>query len=132
MFDVKILSARRDGFALVVWGATVIALVAGRVTPATPPLPELPSANEAIAIQTRVLDCELKAANRHDDGSSSISDVAESVMAACHREIVRACTAFNLSPSDPNFDSDNLKFAVDHIEMTRRIGQKQQSLQTEA
>jgi hypothetical protein len=122
MFDAKngILSARRDGFVLVVYGATIVVLVTGCATPATPPLPELPSANEAIAIQTQVLDCELKAANRYDDGRSSISDVAESVMAACHREIVRAWMAFNLSPSDPNFDSDNLKIAVDHVEMARR------------
>jgi hypothetical protein len=49
--------------------------------------PQMPSADEALALAGRVLDCELKAANRYDNGHSSITDVAESVMAACYGEI---------------------------------------------
>lgn len=84
-----------------------------------PPRREL-SANDAIKIQGIVLDCELKAANRYDDGHASIVDIAKKLMDACHNEIVVAWTAFNLSPSDPNFENDNFKVAIERVEMARR------------
>jgi hypothetical protein len=36
-----------------------------------------------IAIQTRVLDCEMQAANRYDDGKSPIASVAERIQGIC-------------------------------------------------
>jgi hypothetical protein len=73
----------------------------------------MPSADEALAIAGRVLDCELKAANRYDNGRSSIADVAESVVAACYGEIVKMWTAFHVPLSDPNIESDNFRILLE-------------------
>lgn len=97
-----------------------LTIVIGGCAETSGPRPVTLPANEAIALTTRVLECELKAADRYDNGHSSISEVAESVMAACYPEILRSWTAFGLSPSDPNFDSDNFKMALDHVELARR------------
>jgi hypothetical protein len=85
-----------------------------------PKEPPSPSAIDAIALETRVLHCELAAADRYDDGHSSISEVADNVIGSCYREIVTALKAFGLSLSDPGVEEDTIKMAVDHIEMARR------------
>jgi hypothetical protein len=115
----------RNRFALLGCGAAITVLMTGCAESIEPPPSDLPSTNEALTIQGRVLDCELKAANRYDNGHSTITDVAERVIATCYDEIIRAWTAFKLSPSDPNFESDNFKIAVEHVEMARQIRRKE-------
>ena len=54
-------------------------LVSGCVpTPQRPP-PKPLTADELLAFENAILDCELKAANRFDDGRREISELAEQV-----------------------------------------------------
>jgi hypothetical protein len=88
-----------------------------------PPPPKLPSAEEALAVQSRVVDCEWKAANRYDDSRYSVADLARRIIGLCAVELTQARLAFRgygLSPNDPQFDLDEFKQAVDIVEKVRK------------
>jgi len=73
-----------------------------------------------IAISTRVLDCEMQAANRYDDGKSPIASVAERVQGICGPEIIKARLAFHVRIDDPDLDSDEFKRIIGVVERERK------------
>jgi hypothetical protein len=46
---------------------------------------EKPMAEEASGISSRVVDCERKAADRYDNGRSTISELAQRIISICAR-----------------------------------------------
>jgi len=58
-------------------------------------------AEEASGISSRVVDCERKAADRYDDGRSTISELAQRIISICAVELTKARLALNLSLHDP-------------------------------
>jgi len=81
---------------------------------------------EALAVQSRVVDCEWKAVNRYDDGSYTVSQLAQRIMGVCAVQLTKARLAFHLSPNDPEIEMDELKLAIGVVESARksRIGAK--------
>jgi hypothetical protein len=75
---------------------------------------------QMIAIMSWVTDCEHRAANRYDDGRSTISALADQVMGVCTVERFKARQAFHLSPNDPDLDLDDFKRAVEVVEDERK------------
>ena len=73
-----------------------------------------------MAIQTRVLDCEMQAANRNDDGKSPIASVAERIQGICGPEILKARFAFHVPINDPDLDSDEFKRIIGIVERERK------------
>jgi hypothetical protein len=67
-----------------------------------------------------VADCEHRAANRYDDGRSTISALADQVMGVCTVECFKARQAFHLSPNDPDLDLDDFKRTVEVVEDERK------------
>jgi hypothetical protein len=80
------------------------------------------TADEALAISSRVVDCEWKAAYRFDDGRTPITELAERTMGVCIVERTKAKLAFGLSPNDPDLEADDFKQAVGIIESVRKAG----------
>jgi hypothetical protein len=78
------------------------------------------TADEALAVSSRVVDCEWKAANRYDDGSYTISELAQRVMGVCATERTKARLAFGLPRNDPQIESDEFKQAVGAVESARK------------
>jgi hypothetical protein len=78
------------------------------------------TADEMIAVQTRVLDCEMQAANRYDDGKSPIAAVAERIQGICGPEILKARLAFHVRINDPDLDSDEFKRIIGVVERERK------------
>jgi hypothetical protein len=78
------------------------------------------SAQAALAVQSRVTDCEWKAANQYDDGSYSLAELARRVMGICAVELTKAAFAFGFSPNDPDIQSDQFKQAVENVESARK------------
>jgi hypothetical protein len=78
------------------------------------------TADEMIAITSRVTDCEWKAVARYDDGRSTVAQLAERIMGICSVERLHARRAFNLSPTDPAIDLDEFKQAVETVEYVRK------------
>ena len=66
-------------------------------------------AEEASGISSRVVDCERKAADRYDDGRSTISELAQRIISICAVELTKARLALNLSLHDPHIQLDELK-----------------------
>jgi hypothetical protein len=83
-------------------------------------LPDSTTAEEALAVSTRVAACEWKAANQYDDGRYAIPEIAHQVVAVCAVELNNARLAFGVSPHDPQADSDELRQAVETIENARK------------
>jgi hypothetical protein len=79
----------------------------------------MPTASEALAVQSQVTDCEWNAADRYDDGRRSISELADQVMGVCAVDLVKAAMAFGFSPNDPQVQSDQLRQAVQNVEAAR-------------
>jgi len=52
------------------------------------------TSDEALAVSSRVVDCEWKAANRYDDGSHTVSELAQRIMSICSPERLKARMAF--------------------------------------
>src|SRR5258707_4044036 len=73
------------------------------------------SADEALALQSRVTDCEWKAADQYDDGRRTISELARQVMGVCSVERTKAEIAFGLL-NDPQVDSMEFEQAVNSVE----------------
>jgi len=82
--------------------------------------PRIPSADEALAVQSRVTDCEWNAAARYDDGRRTLSALAQQVMDVCTVERTKAALAFGLSPNDPQVESDQFRQAVENVEAARK------------
>jgi hypothetical protein len=78
------------------------------------------TADEALAVSSRVTDCEWKAADQYDDGRYKISELAQRVMGVCAVELTKARLAFGLSPNDPQIESDEFKQAVEAVEGARK------------
>ena len=86
--------------------------------------PRIPTATQALTIQSRVTDCEWKAADQYDDGSYSISELARRVMGVCAVELTQAALGFGLSPNDPQIEVDQFRQAVEIVESARRARTK--------
>lgn len=76
------------------------------------------SADEALAVQSRVTDCEWKAADQYDDGRRAISDLARQVMGVCSVERIKAEKAFGVL-NDPEIESIEFEQAVNSVEHAR-------------
>jgi hypothetical protein len=76
------------------------------------------SADEALALQSRVTDCEWKAADQYDDGRRTIAELARQVMGVCSVERTKAEIAFGLL-NDPQVDSMEFEQAVNSVESAR-------------
>src|SRR5438045_2872424 len=70
----------------------------------SPSTPTTITAEEAFAVQSRVVDCEWRAVNRFDDGSYTVSQLAQRVLGICAVELIQARRAFHLSLHDPEID----------------------------
>ena len=82
------------------------------------PAPHVLTADEALSVQSRVTDCEWKAANQYDDGSRTISELARQVMGVCSVERTNAELAFGLL-NDPQIDSMEFEQAVNSVKSAR-------------
>ncbi len=76
------------------------------------------NADEMLAIQSRVVDCEWKAANQYDDGHRAISELAHQVMGVCSVERTKAEIAFGVL-NDPQIESIEFEQAVNAVENAR-------------
>jgi len=92
--------------------------------PAVPSRIETITANEAIAISTKVIDCEWQAVSRFDDGRVPIAQLAAQIMGVCIVERIKAKRAFGLSPNDPDLEADDFKQAVGIVESARKAAPK--------
>jgi hypothetical protein len=82
------------------------------------------TAEEAIAITSKVTNCEWQAVNRFDDGQTPIAQLADRVMGVCTVERIKAKLAFGLSPNDPELEADDFKQAVGIVESARKATPK--------
>lgn len=87
-------------------------------------MPHVLTADEALAIQSRVTDCEWKATDQYDDGRYTVSELAQRVMGVCAVELTKAALAFGFSPNDPQIASDQFKQAVENVESSRKARTK--------
>jgi hypothetical protein len=71
-----------------------------------------------LAIQSRVIDCEWKAADQYDDGHRTISELAHQVMGVCSVERTKAEIAFGVL-NDPQIEAIELDQAVNAVENAR-------------
>ena len=79
------------------------------------------TADEALAVKNRVIDCEWKAANQYDDGRyKTIPELVHRVLEACAVELRDARLAFGILPTDSRIDADEFKDAVESIENARK------------
>ena len=79
------------------------------------------TADEALAVKNRVLDCEWKAANQYDDGRyKTIPELVHRVLEACAVELRDARLAFGILPTNSRIDADEFKDAVESIENARK------------
>jgi len=69
---------------------------------------------------TKVVDCERAAANKFDDGHTSMSALAQRVIAICSRERFEMRRAAGFSPMDPSLDADELSQAIENVEAARK------------
>ena len=92
--------------------------------PSADTTPRVLTADEAIAVQSTVTDCEWKAADRYDDGRYTVSDLAQRVTGVCAVELTKAALAFGFSPNDPQIEADQFKQAVENVESARKARRK--------
>ena|ERR1700733_10288454 len=79
------------------------------------------TADEAISVKNRVIDCEWKAANQYDDGRyKTIHELVDRVMDACAVELRDARLALGLLPTDSRIDADEFRDALENIENERK------------
>ena len=86
-----------------------------------------PTSEERDALMMRVIVCENQAANRYDDGNSTISSLAHQIMMICQPEIIKLHAAIAASPrpfhipfDDPEWDLHEFDSAVDIVESARK------------
>ena len=80
-----------------------------------------PTADQALAVQTSVINCEWKAANQFDNGRDfkTIPELVQRVMDECAVELLNARIAFGLSSNDPRIEANEYKEALENIENAR-------------
>lgn len=108
----------RSRLMVLVLGCLLSACSAAQQPPAIATAPHVPTADEALAVQSRVTDCEWKAADQYDDGRRTISELARQVMGVCSVERTNAELAFGLL-NDPQIVSTEFEQAVDAVENAR-------------
>ena len=91
---------------------------------APPSRVETITAVDALAITSKVVDCEWQAVSRFDDGRTPIAQLAERIMGVCTVERIKAKLAFGLSPKDPDLEADDFKQAVEIVESARKAKSK--------
>jgi hypothetical protein len=94
-------------------------LVSGCAPTQQRPPPRPLTTDELLAFANAILDCELRAANRFDDGHREISELAQQVMGVCTVERFRFRQALHGPLNDPEADLDEYKGAVNAVEMAR-------------
>ena len=116
------MRSRSLGLQTVVLSLALSCFVAGCSTAQQRPAPSIMkmTAQEILAVSSRVVDCEWKAANRYDDGRSSVSELAQRVLGICAVELIKARQAFGFSQYDPQLDLDEFKQAVENVESARK------------
>jgi hypothetical protein len=103
------------------FGLALSEFLAGCSAPQEKPNLRLPTTEEALAIASRVVDCEWKAARRYDDGHYTVSALAERVMGICAVELMEERRAYGLSPfHNPEIELDEFKQAVEIVENVRK------------
>ena len=102
----------------------LLVLLVGTVCFARPAISGTLNAQDAIAVQSRVTDCEWKAANQYDDGCYTVGDLAKQVMGVCAVELTKAALAFGFSPNDPGIQADQFSQAVENVEAARKARTK--------
>jgi hypothetical protein len=82
--------------------------------------PPLPSAADALAAVQPIIDCEWKAVHRLDNGSYTVSELANRIMAVCSVERLKARRAMHLPTYGPEAELDDFKMAVESVESVRK------------
>jgi hypothetical protein len=77
------------------------------------------TADEMLTIQSRIIDCEWKAADQYDDGKRTTSELARQVMGVCSVERTKAELAFGVL-NDPEIETIEFEQAVNAIEGARK------------
>jgi hypothetical protein len=91
------------------------------VGPQEQPVPDIhPNAEEALGAVRPVIDCEWKAANRYDDGQSSVSQVADQILGVCIVERMKARRIFHLPVNDAELDLEDFTTALKTVEDVRK------------
>jgi hypothetical protein len=111
------VTVRKSGLSLLV--GSLLCCGCG-IAPQKPATSNQLTADEMMAIQGRVFDCEMRAANQYDDGKSPITSVAEHIQGFCLPEIIKARLAFHVPVTDPDLDSDEFKRIVGIVERERK------------
>jgi hypothetical protein len=99
---------------------TASACFATEQAPITASRPRTLTSDEALAVQSRVTDCEWKAVNQYDDGRYTVAELADRVKGVCAVELTKAALAFGFSPNDPDIQSDQFRQAVENVELARQ------------
>jgi hypothetical protein len=92
--------------------------------PSVETMPRVRTADEALAVQSAVTDCEWKAADQYDDGRYTVSELPQRVTGVCAVELTKAALAFGFSPNDPQIEADQFKQAVENLESARKARRK--------
>jgi hypothetical protein len=82
------------------------------------------TAEEILAISSKVVDCEWHAVSRFDDGQTPIAQLAQRIMGICSVERIKAKLAFGFSPNDPELEAGDFKQAVGIVEEVRKANSK--------
>ena len=77
-------------------------------------------ADDLLSAATKVADCEWAAADKLDDGHSSLSALAQRAIGICTRERFAMRRAAGFSPMDPSLDADELRQAMENVEAARK------------
>jgi hypothetical protein len=74
----------------------------------------------ALAAHARVIECEWKAADQHDDNRyKTFSELVQQVMDVCAAELREVRSASDRSPDDKRIDKDEFNQAAEIIENAR-------------
>jgi hypothetical protein len=77
-------------------------------------------ADDLLSAATKVADCEWAAADKFDDGHSSLAALAQRVIAICTRDRLAMRRAAGFSAMDPTLDADELRQAMENVEAARK------------
>jgi hypothetical protein len=77
------------------------------------------TAEDALAVSSRVTDCEWKAVGLYDDGHRTVAQLARQIMGVCAVELTQAEIAFHLL-HDPGIEGDEFEHAVEVVEDVRK------------
>jgi hypothetical protein len=81
-------------------------------------LPQIP--RDPIATVQPSIDCQWKAAARYDDGTHTIQQIADHMLAVCVAERIKARRAFHFPSYSPEIDLDEYRQALEIIENVRK------------